>query len=182
MAIAEAEGLEKKFKMTSSISLSNMVCFDKDGRIRKFNNVNEILEDFYHLRLRYYQKRKEWLTDQLNQEWTKIDNKVRFVLEIINGTLIIQNRKKTVIFEDLKKKGYAMMGNKKDDGDVDSTKGYDYLLSMPLWNLTLEKVELLKKEKIEKETEINILLGKSPKDLWNEDLEKFLEQWNVKRY
>jgi DNA topoisomerase-2 len=58
MAKAEAEGLEKKFKLCSSISTSNMVCFDKDGRIRRYSSAEEILEEFYDLRLKYYQKRK----------------------------------------------------------------------------------------------------------------------------
>ena len=58
MKKAEEEGLEKKFKMTTTMSTSNMVCFDYEGRIKKYNTVEEILRDFYHLRLAYYQKRK----------------------------------------------------------------------------------------------------------------------------
>lgn len=58
MARAESEGLEKRFKLTSTLSLSNMVCFDKEGRIKKYTSAEEILEDFYGLRLSYYQKRK----------------------------------------------------------------------------------------------------------------------------
>ena len=58
MAAAEAEGLEKKFKVTTNVSTSNMVCFDAEGRIRKYETVEEILNDFYQLRLRYYAKRK----------------------------------------------------------------------------------------------------------------------------
>ena len=53
-----AEGLETRFKLTSSISTNNIVAFDSSGRIRKFGNPEMILEDFYHLRLEYYQKRK----------------------------------------------------------------------------------------------------------------------------
>ena len=58
MAKAEAEGLEKKFKLQTTMTTSNMVCFDQEGRIKKYSAVAEILEDFYHLRLIYYQKRK----------------------------------------------------------------------------------------------------------------------------
>lgn len=55
---AEDEGLEKRFKLTSQFSTSNMVCFDMAGRIRKYNSAEEILTEFYDLRLTYYQKRK----------------------------------------------------------------------------------------------------------------------------
>lgn len=58
MVKAEEEGLEKKFRLATTMSTSNMVCFDEEGRIKKYNDVSEILEDFYHLRLIYYQKRK----------------------------------------------------------------------------------------------------------------------------
>lgn len=60
MEKAEEEGLEKKFKITSTKSLSNMVLFDKDGRLKRYNSANEIMEDFFALRLEYYQKRKVW--------------------------------------------------------------------------------------------------------------------------
>jgi len=55
---ALAEGLENKFKIVSFINTTNMVAFDKDGRIRKYSSPEEILTEFYHIRLEYYQKRK----------------------------------------------------------------------------------------------------------------------------
>ena len=64
MAIAEAEGLEKRFKLSTTITTSNMVCFDREGRIRRYNMVDEILRDFFPLRLEYYMKRKVWREDR----------------------------------------------------------------------------------------------------------------------
>jgi DNA topoisomerase-2 len=58
VARAEAEGLEKFLKLTTSINCTNMICFDSGGKIRKYETPEEILEDFYPLRLQYYQKRK----------------------------------------------------------------------------------------------------------------------------
>lgn len=58
MAKAEAEGLEKRFKLTTSIATSNIVCFDMQGRIRKYPDVDVIVKEFYDLRLKYYQRRK----------------------------------------------------------------------------------------------------------------------------
>jgi len=55
----EREGnLEKLLKISSSLSLQNMVLFDKDGKIRKYESVIQILRDFYELRLGFYEKRK----------------------------------------------------------------------------------------------------------------------------
>jgi DNA topoisomerase-2 len=55
---AEQQGLAEFFKLTSKINTSNMICFDLDGKIKKYNSPEEIIEDFYPKRLAYYQKRK----------------------------------------------------------------------------------------------------------------------------
>ena len=55
---AEQQGLLEYFKLTSKINTSNMMCFDFDGKIKKYETPEEILEEFYPVRLAYYQKRK----------------------------------------------------------------------------------------------------------------------------
>lgn len=52
------EGLEKAFKVTGKISTSNMVMFDPQGKIKKYATPEEVVEDFYDVRLEYYHKRK----------------------------------------------------------------------------------------------------------------------------
>jgi DNA topoisomerase-2 len=55
---------------------------------------------------------------------------------------------------------------------------YDYLLGMAIWSLTRERYERLMKERDNKEGELTDLLKKSPKDLWNIDLDDFLVGWD----
>ena len=55
---AEEKGLIEYFKLTSKVTTTNMICFDLDGKIKKYDSPEEILEDFYPKRLEYYQKRK----------------------------------------------------------------------------------------------------------------------------
>lgn len=57
-------------------------------------------------------------------------------------------------------------------------KEFDYLLSMPIWNLTMEKVQAMQKEQDDKTFELETLLAKSPKDLWKADLQMVLEEWD----
>ena len=59
---AEAQGLLEFFKLTSKLNTSNMICFDFEGKIKKYDTAEEILEDFYPVRLAYYQKRKVMLS------------------------------------------------------------------------------------------------------------------------
>lgn len=53
---------------------------------------------------------------------------------------------------------------------------YDYLLDMPMRSLTYEKKEELLKKRDTKMKEYDILLKKSPADLWREDLDCFMAQ------
>ena len=55
---AEEQGLAEFFKLTSKINTSNMICFDFEGKIKKYGSPEEIIEEFYPKRLAYYQKRK----------------------------------------------------------------------------------------------------------------------------
>jgi DNA topoisomerase-2 len=58
MKSALDEGLEEKFKLTKTLATSNLVAFDRHGRLHKYNTVEEILEEFYSYRLQMYEKRK----------------------------------------------------------------------------------------------------------------------------
>jgi DNA topoisomerase-2 len=52
------EGLEEKFKLHKTIATSNLVAFDSQGRIRKYEKVEDILEEFYVHRMQMYTVRK----------------------------------------------------------------------------------------------------------------------------
>ena len=54
-------------------------------------------------------------------------------------------------------------------------KDYEYLLGMPMWNLTEEKIDELEKLMLAKKHEHDALKKKHHFDLWREDLEVFKE-------
>ena len=66
-----------------------------------------MLQDFYSLRLALYNKRKLHLSEMLTQDWSKLDNKLRFVLAVVAGQLKIGGRKKAELVQQLQKDGYA---------------------------------------------------------------------------
>jgi len=69
-----------------------------------------------------------------------------------------------------------------DDIDPPHTnKNYDYLLSMPIWSLTKERVEQVENQLGKKHTELSLLEKQSIEDLWNADLEKFKQEWQPGR-
>ena len=58
MKLALEEGLEEKFKLTKSIATSNLVAFDAEGRITKYATVEDIMKEFFTIRIKFYEKRK----------------------------------------------------------------------------------------------------------------------------
>ncbi|KAI1319072.1 DNA topoisomerase 2 [Mortierella claussenii] len=190
MRKAREEGLASKFKLVSSVSTSNMVCFDPQGRIKRYTSPEEIVQEFYDLRINHYRKRKDHLLDRYTKQWTRLDNRVRFILMIISGELQVQNRKKALIVQDMRNKGFTSVQNLDLEIDVsenpdpeaaevkvESGNEYDYLLKMAIWSLTHEKVEELKRERDAKNAEIKMLIDKTAYDLWNEDLDSFIVAW-----
>lgn len=59
------------------------------GSLKKYESVQDILKDFFELRIKYYVLRKDWLTGMLGAESARLTNQARFILEKIEGTLVI---------------------------------------------------------------------------------------------
>ena len=61
------------------------------------------------------------------------------------------------------------MSNKIDD----ESKSYDYLLKMDLYKLTVEEIEILTKQRDQKEMEVNELESTTIEKLWEGELDDF---------
>lgn len=59
------------------------------GSLKKYESVLDIMKEFFELRMKYYMLRKDWLTGMLSAESLKLSNQARFILEKIEGTLVI---------------------------------------------------------------------------------------------
>ncbi|KNE86620.1 DNA gyrase/topoisomerase IV, A subunit, partial [Puccinia striiformis f. sp. tritici PST-78] len=100
--------------------------------------------------LAYYQKRKEYLVNDLTLSYERLSNQARFVLMIIEKKLIVSNRKKAEIVAELRKLEFRPFpvkpkpktagdpdqvdeeGNEEEDNDVKGSAGgaagdFDYL-------------------------------------------------------
>ena len=55
---AEEEGFEKIFQLTSPLVTSNMICFDSNNQLAKYNSPEGILNEFYGVRLNLYVERR----------------------------------------------------------------------------------------------------------------------------
>lgn len=102
----EEGGFHRVFKLSASISTSSMHAFDKDNCLRRYEKVNEILDDFFTLRLEYYIKRKDYLVGMLTAEAARLTDQARFIKEKCDRTLVVENKKRKVMIDELIKRGY----------------------------------------------------------------------------
>ena len=63
--------------------------FDAFGALKRYETVKEIVNEFFKIRLELYTKRKEFLQGILQAEADKLKEQARFILEKIDGTIVI---------------------------------------------------------------------------------------------
>lgn len=112
--LVEGEGIEKKFKLVGSISTNNYVLFDNQNKIKRYNNEQQILQEFFGLREQLYRIRKDYLLAKLKKEWVLIENKVRFILAIINNQITINRVKQKIIVAKLQQMGFLTISQIND--------------------------------------------------------------------
>jgi len=155
------------FKLKTTIKNTNMVAFNDKNKIYRYDTLYDLFMDWYFVRYETYEKRIEFILNKLKETFLEISNKCRFIKEIIAKTLIINDRRKDDIIQDLVTKNYDKINDK-----------YDYLLSMAIYSLTKEKIIELEKKLEEIEKEIDYYENVSVSEIWMKELvelEKMLE-------
>jgi len=191
-------GLERVFKLDSSVPMSNMHAFDHNSTIQKYSSVEDIANAYFPIRMDLYHDRKNTLECSKEYEAAILLNKARFIEEVVDGSIGLMKGGKTKLdtIHELQENNFAPLSEletilsqkhkkieqdliieKKEDldNDEDGTKNmkqYDYLLSMPLSSLTAEKVEYLRTQANAANNDLKDLKEATPESLWHTDLNK----------
>ena len=166
--IPSNENIEKEFKLVKKISLTNMHLYSTNGSIKKYKSIKDIMMEYFNERVKLYEDRKQYQLNIIKNELDLMSYKCKFILLVVEKKLIINNRKRKDIEKDLVELEFPKLGD-----TIDSTnKTYNYLLNMPIYNLTFEKIEELKKQIELKEAYYNLLLNKTSCDIWKDELKE----------
>ena len=160
--IKECTKFDTEFKMQSTrpLNTSNMHLYTKNGSIKKYSSVSEILKEFYDIRLEYYEKRKVHKIAKLKNEIAYLDSRIKFIQDVIGEKLIIMNNKKQNIIDYLQMNKFPLHDN-----------SYDYLIKMPIYNFTFEKKEELTSEWNDKHLMLSNIERETEKETWTHDLD-----------
>jgi len=159
--INDCNALEKYLKLYSLHSTTNMHLFDANEKLKKYDTVNEIIEEFYVTRLEYYDIRRTYIIENLERELVYISNKARFISDNLEGKIDLRRMKNGAIVEMLSAMKY----------DMNNSDKYAYLIGMPMSSVSEENVNKLMKEKAEKERELVNIKSMTIQNMWVNELE-----------
>lgn len=148
------------FKMDEKQS-ENLTMLDENGKLIIFHNITDVIKYFVDFRLKFYDKRKEFLIGKLENRLQYLSNRARFIKMIIDGKLKVNNVPKATIEKSLET-------NKFDKRD----NSYSYLLSMPIHTLTKEKYQELLNEVKDVKAELALTKKLTTKEMYVTDLKE----------
>ena len=101
----------KAFGLVRAYSYKNMTVLLRDSQRhiipKKYSNIQELMEDFYTLRLDGYARRRELLIESMKSTIAKLENKLLYITSVATGKLEIRNRKRQDILSDLTRLGIS---------------------------------------------------------------------------
>ena len=158
----ELNGIEKILKLYSTSSTTNMNLFNAEDKLKKFDNVSEIIDEYFETRLKCYEVRKDFMIISLEKELVVLRNKAKYIQEVLSGTVDLRKKNKHDICEMLQHKDYDMVG---DDHE------FKYLVKMPMDSVSEENIEKLLKEHATKQDEMERIKETSIQHMWLSELD-----------
>jgi len=157
----EESDIIKTFKLSTTLSINNMNLFDHNDKLKHYNEVYEICDDFIGIRLDYYEKRRLHLIQILKEEMEVLKNKCNYINELLNDTLDLRKKTNNDICDILEKKKYTKIND-----------SYHYLIKMSMDSVCQENVDSLNQQLNGKQSEYDKMWNSSHKDIWKDELDQ----------
>jgi DNA topoisomerase-2 len=161
-------GVMKTLRLLSTVSTTNMHMFNSECKLHKYGSVEEIIDDFYGVRMAIYQKRKDYLVEAMTQKLVKLSNRARYIQEVLKGTIDLRKKTAQQVTDLLTGLSFATI-----DGD------FKYLIKMPMDSVTEENVANIMKEKADTEAELAVLRATTLETMWLSELETLEKEYDL---
>ena len=148
--------------LTTKIKTTNMHAFNHKGIITKYDTLNDILYEFWDVRLNLYETRRQHQIKALENQMPYHKNVVRFIRDqTLDEPKVVFKKKSLKECEDI----LAAHGYDRIDGS------YDYIMRLPVSAFTSEKVAKHEKDMADMDAEIVRLNKTTASALWLADLQ-----------
>lgn len=177
-----SDKFQNNFKLVSSknLSVNNMHLYSSSGAIKKYKGTSDIIKEWAKVRILKYYERKNHQVKNLQKEYNILSAKIRFILDVIAGKIKIMNIKLDVIAEKLNELNYPKIYKDSDNSidDNELIKGYNYLIKMPISQLTLDRKIILEKEVEDLKNKLDKLKQTNIEKIWLNELVILQNKWN----
>ena len=154
-------------KLSSKESLSEMILFDENHNLVKYNKTSDIIKNHAKVRIETYKKRLLFEIDKASKESELYENKARFLKEVVDGKLVLTNKKKDELRKSLKESKYLEYNN------------FDYLIDMKIFTLTVDEVSKMIALADKMKKEVEILKNTTPFQIWLKELGELETEYKV---
>ena len=174
----DAPAAEKMLQLNTTWHTTNMVCFSPEMKIKRYGTVGDMMEDYYQVRLKGYETRKELEIKRLDRELVEYDAKARFLLAVLEDRMDLRRKSDEAIVEAMKAHNLPALDSMEKPDSVDS---YEYLLRMRMDRVKASAVEDARKHVELAKVALETLRATTVQTLWSNDLDVFEMSWAALR-
>ncbi len=166
----QVDNVEKFFKLSKALNLSNRHAFDAVGQLQKYELPSDIMKAFIARRIKAYEIRKVHILEHMEKDTVIFRNKCRFVREVIARIIEPTRLLESQLTKVLEERNYEKITNSKDLQSQQNP--YSYLLNMRIVSFTLDLADKLNQKLEDKLHCIKELQDCSLAKLWIKDLQE----------
>jgi len=150
----------------------NYTLMGVDNRILVLDTPEQIFEEYIKLREEYYEKRRVHLIERTITFLKELGSRYFFIKGVVDDEIIVNKKSKDQVIKQLEPIDKIL---------PDENGQFDYLLRMPIYSLTTEKMAELKDKIREQKALLTKYKTAKVQDMWKEDLEALKAQILKKR-
>ena len=150
-----------ELKLFRMLKLSNIVILDRNNLPKRYDIIDDYLEDFLHFRLEGYQLRKNYLLAGLRKKEQNCDDRMKIIDAVLEGKLVTRHQ------------------HEKDVENRVSELQLNYEIYKKLFDRNFNKTESEKyrAQLIQLREQIQNLIDTSPIDMWKTELNQFKQAY-----
>lgn len=152
----EHDELMKKFKLINR-NTENFTCWGHDGKMKVFENTDQIIDYFIEFRLRKYEERRLKMIENLTKDLDWANEKLRFIRFYLKSPQDFAKKGKQELYDLLEKNKF---------------KEIDKLLQIRIYSLTKDEIEKLEKEIASLKTQIEELKNDTALNMYTRELKE----------
>ena len=158
--IASEGGVEKLMKLTTTIRTSNIHMFNGLRKLKKYEHVEQLIDDYFSVRYEAYHRRKLALIEEMSNRARLLTNKARYVEYVLIDRIDLRRKSAEAVTTMLTANSFDTI-----DGD------FKYLVKMPMDSVTSENVEKLRNERDATLRELEVLKQTTLEQMWLRELD-----------